>query len=162
VPVIALPQAGQRMSPVSLGPVSWPTFRVLAVIGAGVVPRGQCRSPGPGSGSGLAGSSPGSAAVPCCQAVISTASAVTASRKKLELRLDEIRREASEGDGGAELAEVRRQLQEVRAEERRMSEASQRLQVRVSALHDAKAAVEAACVAADETARATLTEVTGS
>ena len=90
--------------------------------------------------------------------------AVATSRKKLELRLDEIRREATEGEGGAnaELAEVRRQLEQVRAEERRMSEASQRLQVSVSALHDAKAAVEAACVAADEAARATLAEVTGS
>lgn len=90
--------------------------------------------------------------------------AVATSRKKLELRLDEIQREATvgKGDADAELAEVRRQLGAARAEERRMSEASQRLQVRVSALHDAKAAVEAACVAADETARATLAEVTGS
>jgi hypothetical protein len=89
---------------------------------------------------------------------------VATSRKKLELRVDEIQRQASEGEGGcdAELGEVRRQLDAVRADERRMSEASQRLQVRVSALHDAKAAVEAACVAADETARATLAEVTGS
>jgi phage shock protein A len=89
---------------------------------------------------------------------------VATSRKKLELRLEEIQQEPTEGEGGAEaeLAEVRRQLDAARAEERRVSEASQRLQVRVSALHDAKAAVEAACVAADETARATLAEVTGS
>ncbi len=89
---------------------------------------------------------------------------VATSRKKLELRLDEIQQEPSEGQGGAgaELAGVRRQLDAVRAEERRMSEASQRLQVRVSALHDAKAAVEAACVAAEQTARATLAEVIGS
>lgn len=86
---------------------------------------------------------------------------VATSRKKLELRLDEIQQEPTEGED-AELAEVRGQLDAARAEERRMSEASQRLQVRVSALHDAKAAVEAACVAADETARATLAEVTGS
>ena len=90
--------------------------------------------------------------------------AAATSRKKLELRLDEIQRQALEGEGseGSELIQVRRQLEEVRAEERRMAEASQRLQVKVSALHDAKAAVEAACLAADETARATLAEVTGS
>lgn len=90
--------------------------------------------------------------------------AAATSRKKLELRLDEIQRQALEGEGseGSGLIQVRRQLEEVRAEERRMAEASQRLQVKVSALHDAKAAVEAACLAADETARATLAEVTGS
>lgn len=90
--------------------------------------------------------------------------AAATSRKKLELRLDEIQRQALEGEGseGSELIQVRLQLEEVRAEERRMAEASQRLQVKVSALHDAKAAVEAACLAADETARATLAEVTGS
>jgi phage shock protein A len=90
--------------------------------------------------------------------------AVATSRKKLELRLGQIQREATEGGGAAssELTEARRQLDAARAEEQRMSAASQRLQVSVSALHDAKAAVEAACVAADETARATLAEVTGS
>jgi phage shock protein A len=89
--------------------------------------------------------------------------AVATSRKKLELRLDEIQREATEGEGAdAELAEVRQQLEEVRAEEWRVSAASQRLQVNISAVHDAKTAVEAACLAADETARATLAEVIGS
>jgi phage shock protein A len=86
---------------------------------------------------------------------------VATSRKKLELRLSQVRREASEGSVGSELAEVLRLLEVARAEERRMAEAGQRLQVKVNELHDAKAAVEAACVAADETARATLSDVTG-
>jgi phage shock protein A len=75
--------------------------------------------------------------------------AVATSRKKLELRLGQIQREATEGGGGAssELTEVRRQLDAARAEEQRVSAASQRLQVKVSALHDAKTAVEAACPA---------------
>jgi hypothetical protein len=84
--------------------------------------------------------------------------------KKLELRLGQVQREATEGGGGAssKLTEARRQLDAAQAEEQRMSAASHRLQVKVRALHDARTAVEAACLAADETARATLAEVIGS
>jgi phage shock protein A len=87
--------------------------------------------------------------------------AVATSRKKLELRLGEIEAEAGEGEGGAssERAEVLLQLEAARAEERRVAEASQRFQAKISALHDAHVAVEAACLAADEAARATLAEV---
>ena len=91
------------------------------------------------------------------------AAAAATSRKKLELRLGQIQNETAEGERSAssELIEVRQQLAAARAEQRRMAEAGQRLQAKISALHDAKTAVETACVAADETARATLAEVTG-
>jgi phage shock protein A len=89
---------------------------------------------------------------------------VATSRKRLELRLGEIEDEASEGGTAAssERAEVLLQLEASRAEERRLTEASQRFQAKISALHDAQVAVEAACLAAEEAARATLAEVTGS
>jgi phage shock protein A len=89
---------------------------------------------------------------------------VATSRRNLELRAGQIEREAAEGDVGSssERAEVRRQLDAVRAEERRVAEAGQRLQEKVSALHDAKVAVEAASAAADETAATVLAEVDGS
>lgn len=86
------------------------------------------------------------------------------SRKKLELRVGEIAGEASEGEAAAisERAEVLVQLDAACAEERRVTEASQRFQGKLSALHDAQVAVEAACLAAEEGAKAALAEVTGS
>jgi phage shock protein A len=86
------------------------------------------------------------------------------SRKKLELRLGEIEGEASERGAAAssERAEVLLQLEAARAEERRVTEASQRFQAKISALHNAQVGVEAAYLAAEEAARATLAEVTGS
>lgn len=88
---------------------------------------------------------------------------VATSRKKLELRLGEIEGEAGEGERGAssERAEVLLQLEAARAEERRVAEASQRFQAKISALHAAQVAVEAACLAADEAARTALAEVSG-
>jgi phage shock protein A len=90
------------------------------------------------------------------------AAAVATSRKKPELRLGQIQSETAEGESASsELTELRRQLAAARAEEQRMAEAGRRLQAKISTLHDAKTAVEAAFVAADETARAILAEVTG-
>ena len=88
---------------------------------------------------------------------------VATSRKKLELRLGQLEREAWKPEGGPafEREEVRRQLDAARAEERRVGEASQRLQAKISALHSAWHAVEEAYAAAEETAKATLAEVTG-
>jgi phage shock protein A len=88
-------------------------------------------------------------------------SVVATSRKRLEKRLSQIEREGA-GQASSEIEAMRRQLDDERAEERRATEASQRLQARIDALRIAKLVVEAACLLADEAAMATLAEVTGS
>jgi phage shock protein A len=89
--------------------------------------------------------------------------AVATRRKKLELRLSQIEHETGkpEGEPTSEVDEVRRQLNAARDEERRVSEASQRLQAKISALHSAQLAVEEAYAAAKKAAKETLAEVTG-
>lgn len=90
-------------------------------------------------------------------------SVVATSRKRLELRLAELERETDRPDGRAdsEIGAVRRQLDEDRAEELRVTAASQRLQDKISAMHSAQVAVEAAYAAAEATAAATIAEVMG-
>lgn len=88
---------------------------------------------------------------------------VATSRKRHESRLAELELETDTPDGLAdpEIEAVRRQLDEARAAERRVTAASQRLQDKISAMHSAQLAVEAAYAAAEATAAATIAEVIG-
>lgn len=88
---------------------------------------------------------------------------VATSRKRHESRLAELELETDTPDGQAdpEIEAVRRQLDEARAAERRVTAASQRLQDKISAMHSAQLAVEAAYAAAEATAAATIAEVIG-
>jgi len=97
------------------------------------------------------------------QARVRHAVAVVATpRKRLEKRLDQLERETNPGSRASpEIGELRRQLEGLRAEERRITEASQRLQAKIIALHSAKQAVEEAYAAAEEIAEETLAQVIG-
>jgi phage shock protein A len=83
--------------------------------------------------------------------------AVATSRKKLELRLDQLAQDTATPE--SEIENVRRQLDAARDDERRVGEASERLQVKISALHSAHLAIEEAYAAAEDTAKVTLAEV---
>jgi phage shock protein A len=88
---------------------------------------------------------------------------VATPRKRLEKRLGQLERETGKPDSGAspEIGELRHQLEDLRAEERRVTEASQRLQAKISALRAAKQAVEEAYAAVEETAKETVAQVIG-
>jgi FtsZ-binding cell division protein ZapB len=100
-----------------------------------------------------------------------TVAAAAMAAKKLELRIGELERQAddvadhSQGDGqavrnaAATLAELRRDYDEAKAREERVSAASQRLMIATDAFRQAKDAVKAAHAAAEEAAQAASAEI---
>jgi phage shock protein A len=107
------------------------------------------------------------------------AAAVATSRKRLELQIADLERQADEqgnpgstdSDGGAadhshtarditgQLADLRGQYAEMQAKEERITVASRRLMAEVNAFRTGKEATEAAYTAADEAARAVWAEM---
>lgn len=110
---------------------------------------------------------------------------VATSRKRLELQLGQLEQQAGEpggqghagmgaGQGGIadegqvsrdaterRLTDLRRQYEDMQAEEARVTAASRRLQAKVDAFLAAKEAIEGAYTAAEEAAEAAWAEVTG-
>jgi hypothetical protein len=103
-----------------------------------------------------------------------TVAAAAMAAKKLELRIGELERQAddvadhSQGEGQAArnaavtLAELRRDYDEAKAREERVSAASQRLLIATDAFRQAKDAAKAAHNAAEEAAQASWAEIRNS
>jgi phage shock protein A len=80
---------------------------------------------------------------------------VATSRKRLELHIGDLERQA----GGGDTAGLRRRYAELQAKEERISAASRRLMADVNAFRDGKQAIKAAYTAAGEAADAVWAEV---
>ena len=83
---------------------------------------------------------------------------VATSRKRLQLEIERLEREATPG---ARLTELRRQYAAIQAQEELVAVAYSRLQSEVNAFRDARKTIEAAYTAAEEAAEAVLAEATG-
>lgn len=86
------------------------------------------------------------------------------SRKRLELQIGQLERQAAEGGDQRHAgmpAELRRQYADMQVEEERLTAVSRRLQAKVNAFRAAREAIEAAYTAVEEAAEAAWAEVTG-
>ena len=87
---------------------------------------------------------------------------VATSRKRLELRIAELERQAGPAQGVAgRLTRLRRQYGDMQAREERLTVASRRLITEINAFKSGREATRTAYTAAEEAAQAVWTEVTG-
>jgi len=87
---------------------------------------------------------------------------VATSRKKLELRIEELERQADTAQGvTGQLTHLRRQYADMQAHEERVTAASRRLMAELNAFKTGTEATKTAYAAAEEAAQAVWTEVTG-
>ena len=87
---------------------------------------------------------------------------VATSRKRLELQIAELERQADTApDVTGQLIHLRRQYADMQAKEERATEASRRLMAEINAFQTGKEAAKTAYAAAEEAAQAVWTEVTG-
>ena len=88
---------------------------------------------------------------------------VATSRKRLELQIAELERQADTGqDVTGQLTQLRRQYADMQAKEERVTAASRRLMAEINAFKAGTEATKTAYTAAEEAAQAVWTEVTGS
>ena len=87
---------------------------------------------------------------------------VATSRKRLELQIAELERQADTAQGATgQLTHLRRQYADMQAKEERVTAASRRLMAQVYAFKTGTEATKTAYTAAEEAAQAVWTEVTG-
>ena len=87
---------------------------------------------------------------------------VATSRKRLELHIAELERQADTGqDATGQLTQLRRQYAVMQAKEQRVTAASRRLMAEINAFKTGTEATKNAYAAAEEAAQAVWTEVTG-
>ena len=86
---------------------------------------------------------------------------VATSRKRLELQIAELERQADTAqDDSGQLADLRRQRADMQAKEERVTAASRRLMAEINAFKTGTEATKTAYTAAEEAAQAVWTEVT--
>jgi phage shock protein A len=87
---------------------------------------------------------------------------VATSRKRLELQIAELERQADTGqDVTGQLTHLRRQYADIQAKEGRVTAASRQLMAQINAFKNGTEATKTAYTAAEEAAQAVWTEVTG-
>jgi phage shock protein A len=87
---------------------------------------------------------------------------VATSRKRLELQIAELERQADTGqEASGRLTHLRRQYAGMRVQEQRVAAASRRLMAEINAFKTGKEATKTAYTAAEEAARAVWTEAAG-
>ena len=87
---------------------------------------------------------------------------VATSRKRLELQIAELERQADTGqDAAGQLTQLRRRYAAMQAQEERVTAASRRLMAEINAFKTGAEATKTAYTAAEEAAEAVWTQVTG-
>src|SRR5690348_4563143 len=91
-----------------------------------------------------------------------TVASMATSRKRLELQIAELERQADMApDDTGQLTQLRRQYADMQAKEERIATASRRLMAEINAFKTGTEATKTAYTAAEEAAQAVWTEVTG-